>query len=108
MVRTLLSDHTRLAAGAIVGAVTAALFAEGLIAGPPKESGDRIAITQGASSAPEPVPAVAGSQPLIATATPTSTTTTTTTTSTTTTTTTKRPSPTTTTTTTTVPPTTTT
>ena len=94
MVRT---DHLRLAAGAVLGAITAALFAEGLIAGAPEQPADRATVAP--RSAPEPLPAVAEStppptQPITAT-----TTTTTQTSTTTTTTTTKRSSTTTTTTT---------
>ena len=105
MVRTLFSDHTRLAAGAIVGAVTAALFVEGILAGPQARSGpdDRSTVGEGIMSAPEPLPAVVESHPATSsTAIPTTTTTIITTT------TSKRSSTTITTTTTAVPPATTT
>lgn len=97
MARTLLSDHGRLAAGALIGAITAALFAEGIMGGPAEGPGrdDRIAIRD---DEPEPVrPDPMTTIPVTATssAEPTTTTanTTTTTTSTTTTTTSKRPAP---------------
>jgi hypothetical protein len=103
-VRTLLSDHGRLAAGAIVGAITAALFAEGLIGGTPgwPAPDERAVFTKDGVRAPEPLPPLPGSTGTSLIAAPPTTTTptgTTTTTSTTTTTTTKRPTTTTTTTT---------
>jgi len=103
-VRTLLSDHGRLAAGAIVGAITAALFAEGLIGGTPgwPAPDERAAITENGVRAPEPLPPMPGNAASTLIAAPPTTTTptgTTTTTPTSTTTTTKRPTTTTTTTT---------
>jgi hypothetical protein len=106
MVGTLLSDHGRVAAGALVGAIAAALFTRGLL-GESADSGpeERVAIRE--DDAPEPVPGLVvltSQTPVVSTVVSSSTTTTTTTT----TTTSKRTSATTTTTTTTVVPTTTT
>src|SRR2546429_7103550 len=61
MVRTLLSDHGRIAVGALVGAIAAALFAEGLISGPEQGSpGDGLIISKNGGRNPQPVPAMPG------------------------------------------------
>jgi hypothetical protein len=58
MVRTTLSDHGRLAAGAIIGAIAAALFAEGVVGPSAPVPGDIATVRQ--DSGPEPVPALPG------------------------------------------------
>lgn len=87
--RTRLSDHGRLAAGVVLGAITAALFAGGLFGGssrPAESPLDRASLTRDGQHAPEPLPGTPAHASSSVRATPTTTVTSTTPTTTTTTT----------------------